>query len=226
MRRQQPGESSRTYIYSMQEIANQGNIEEDALIQYLADGLYDKLGRPRLYETTRRLAGFGKAITEPIGRWEVNIDIEGGIYTTDVFVVRQSDMSYEVLFGRELLKELDVRINKGRIEIRRPDERLSEGVSKGSVESSDYGHVGESEQFRWDISTVAYGCEVVFIRTAELVDNWIVYLRVISIVTSAQFNDKAVHSGDVSQIIYFSIAYVFLIVRFSRSVYSDTKPEH
>ncbi|XP_043496484.1 uncharacterized protein LOC122520490 [Polistes fuscatus] len=38
-RRQQPGESSRLYIYSMQEIANQGNIEEDALIQYIADGL-------------------------------------------------------------------------------------------------------------------------------------------------------------------------------------------
>ncbi|KAI4493157.1 hypothetical protein M0802_009574 [Mischocyttarus mexicanus] len=79
--------------------------------------------------------------------------------------------------------------------------------------------VTKSEQFWWDISTVAYGCEVVFIRTAELFDNWIVYLRVISIVTSAQFNDKAVHSGDVSQIIYFSIAYVFLIVRFSRSDY-------
>ncbi|KAI4473357.1 hypothetical protein M0802_016163 [Mischocyttarus mexicanus] len=86
--------------------------------------------------------------------------------------------------------------------------------------------VTESEQFRWDISTVAYGCEVVFIRTAEFVDNWIVYLRVISIVTSAQFNDKAVHSDDISQIIYFSIAYVFLIVRFSRSVCSDAKPEH
>ncbi|KAI4475974.1 hypothetical protein M0804_013959 [Polistes exclamans] len=188
-RGQQTSESSRMYIYSMQEIANQGNIEEDALIQYIADGLlgerrdkailygsrtltefkitiringllayalldtgsevsiinsglYDKLGRPRLYETTRRLAGFGNAITKPIGRCEVNIDIKGGIYKTDVFVVSQSDMGYEVLLGRELLKELDVRINKGQVEIRRPDKRLSEEVSKGSVKSSDYGHVG------------------------------------------------------------------------------------
>ncbi|XP_043492374.1 uncharacterized protein LOC122517843 [Polistes fuscatus] len=263
-RRQQPGESSRLYIYSMQEIANQGNIEEDALIQYMADGLlgerrdkavlygsrtltefknniqifdklkesnvqgtrfrkdnqgnvasarigrspaikkghcygcgseahsyrfcpdkekglkcfkcnnfghiashcnksqqpsenkasincvqsttdrvairingllayalldtgsevsiinselYNKLGRPRLYETTRRLTGF----------------------------VSQSDMRYEVLLGRELLKELDVRINKGRVEIRRPDKRLSEEISEGSVKSSDYGYVDTDE---------------------------------------------------------------------------------
>ncbi|XP_043494160.1 uncharacterized protein LOC122519060 [Polistes fuscatus] len=229
-RRQQPGESSRLYIYSMQEIANQGNIEEDALIQYIADGLlgerrdkavlygsrtltefknniqifdklketshcnksqqpsenkasincvqsttdrvairingllayalldtgsevsiinselYNKLGRPRLYETTRRLAGFGNAITKPIGRCEVNIDIEDGRYKTDVFVVSQSDMRYEVLLGRELLKELDVRINKGRVEIRRPDKRLSEEISEGSVKSSDYAEEISSER--------------------------------------------------------------------------------
>ncbi|KAI4476160.1 hypothetical protein M0804_013823 [Polistes exclamans] len=50
-------------------------------------------------------------------------------------------MRYEVLLGRELLKELDVRINKGRVEIRRPDKRLSEEISEGSVKSSDYGYV-------------------------------------------------------------------------------------
>ncbi|KAI4482003.1 hypothetical protein M0804_009022 [Polistes exclamans] len=104
--------------------------------------LYNKLGRPRLYETTRRLARFGNAITKPIGRCEVNIDIEGGRYKTDVFVVSQSDMRYEVLLGRELLKELDVRINKGRVEIRRPDKRLSEEISEESVKSSDCGYVG------------------------------------------------------------------------------------
>ncbi|KAI4481911.1 hypothetical protein M0802_013851 [Mischocyttarus mexicanus] len=95
-------------------------------VSIINSGLYDKLRRPRLYETTRRLAGFGNAITKPIGRCEVNIDIEGGIYKTDVFVVSQSVMSYEVLLERELLKELDVRISKGRVEIRRPDKRLSE----------------------------------------------------------------------------------------------------
>ncbi|XP_043506100.1 uncharacterized protein LOC122526637 [Polistes fuscatus] len=246
-RRQQPGESSRLYIYSMQEIANQGNIEEDALIQYIADGLlgerrdkavlygsrtltefknniqiFDKLKESNVQgtrfrkdnqgnvastrigrspaikkghcygcgseahsyrfcpdkekglkcfkcnnfghiashcnksqqpsenkasincvqSTTDRVAirinGFGNAITKPIGRCEVNIDIEDGRYKTDVFVVSQSDMRYEVLLGRELLKELDVRINKGRVEIRRPDKRLSEEISEGSVKSSDY----------------------------------------------------------------------------------------
>ncbi|KAI4473341.1 hypothetical protein M0802_016173 [Mischocyttarus mexicanus] len=98
----------------MQEIANQGNIEEDALIQYLADGL---LGERR-----------DKAILY-------------GSRTLTEFRISQSDMSYEVLLGRELLKELDIRINKGRVEIRRPDKRLSEEISKGSVRSSDYGHV-------------------------------------------------------------------------------------
>ncbi|KAI4476644.1 hypothetical protein M0804_013423 [Polistes exclamans] len=225
-RRQQQGESSRLYIYSMQKIAKQNNIEEDVRIQYMADGLLgerrykailygsrtlkelknniqifdklkesnvqgtrfrkdiqgnvasarigispaikkdhcygcgseahsyrfcpdkekglkcfkcnnfgyiashcnksqqpsekkqvsivftlirkelrsglmlnNKLGRPRLYERTRRLAGFGNAITKPIGRFEVNIDIEDGRYKTDVFVVSRSDMRYEDLLG-------------------------------------------------------------------------------------------------------------------------------
>lgn len=40
-RRRQPSESSRQYIYAMQEIADQGYIEEDALIQYIIDGIPD-----------------------------------------------------------------------------------------------------------------------------------------------------------------------------------------
>ncbi|KAI4478432.1 hypothetical protein M0802_014543 [Mischocyttarus mexicanus] len=105
--------------------------------------IYDKLGRPKLYETTRLLTGFGNAITKPIKRFEVDIDIKDGIYTTNVFVVSHSGMSYEVLVGRELLKDLDIRIIKGRVEIRRPDERSSEVISKESIKSDNYSHVGD-----------------------------------------------------------------------------------
>ncbi|KAI4485623.1 hypothetical protein M0802_012664 [Mischocyttarus mexicanus] len=122
-------------------------------VSIINSGIYDKLGRPRLYETTRRLAGFCNAITKPIGRCKVDIDIKGGIYKTDVFVVSQSDMSYEVLLGRELLKKLDVYINKRREKIRRPDKRLSEEISRGSLRSSDYGHVGAKYDHKSNVTT-------------------------------------------------------------------------
>lgn len=50
-RRRQPGESSRQYIYAMQEITDEGYIEEDALIQYIVDGLPDEdSNKTSLYE--------------------------------------------------------------------------------------------------------------------------------------------------------------------------------
>lgn len=51
-RRRQPGESSRQYIYVMQEIADQGYIEEEALVQYIVDNLSDEdNNKTSLYET-------------------------------------------------------------------------------------------------------------------------------------------------------------------------------
>lgn len=50
-RRRQSGESSRQYIYAMQEIAEQGYIEEEALVQYIVDGLPDEdNNKTSLYE--------------------------------------------------------------------------------------------------------------------------------------------------------------------------------
>jgi len=49
--KRQPGESSRQYIYAMLEIAEQGYIEEDALIQYIVEGLPDEdSNKTSLYE--------------------------------------------------------------------------------------------------------------------------------------------------------------------------------
>lgn len=57
-RRLRADESSRQYIYEMQEIASQGYIEEDALIQYIIDGMPDdEVSKTVLYNsrTTREL---------------------------------------------------------------------------------------------------------------------------------------------------------------------------
>ncbi|KYN50047.1 hypothetical protein ALC62_00074, partial [Cyphomyrmex costatus] len=57
-RKRQPAESNRRYIYAMQEIAEQGHIEEDALIQYIIDGIQDEeCNKTLLYnaETIREL---------------------------------------------------------------------------------------------------------------------------------------------------------------------------
>lgn len=55
-RRQLPNENSRKYIYSMQEIANQGNIEEVALIQYIADGLRGERRDKAIFYGSRTLS--------------------------------------------------------------------------------------------------------------------------------------------------------------------------
>lgn len=51
-RRLRADESSRQYIYAMQEIASQGYIEEDALVQYIVDGMPDdKASKAVLYNS-------------------------------------------------------------------------------------------------------------------------------------------------------------------------------
>lgn len=51
--RKQPGESSRQYVYVMQEIADQGHIEEDAIIQYIIDGIPDdECNKTMLYDAS------------------------------------------------------------------------------------------------------------------------------------------------------------------------------
>lgn len=41
-RKRRPNETPRQYIYAMQTIASQGTIEEEAIIQYIIDGIQDK----------------------------------------------------------------------------------------------------------------------------------------------------------------------------------------
>ena len=60
--KQQPNESSRKYIYSMQEITNQGNIEEVALIQYIADGLQGERRDKAILYSSRTLSELKKNI--------------------------------------------------------------------------------------------------------------------------------------------------------------------
>lgn len=41
-RKRQPNKTPRQYIYAIQTIASQGDIEEEALIQYMIDGILDE----------------------------------------------------------------------------------------------------------------------------------------------------------------------------------------
>lgn len=61
-RRRQAGESSRQYIYAMQEIADQGYIEEDALIQYIVDGIPNEEGNKTLLYEARTLRELKKKL--------------------------------------------------------------------------------------------------------------------------------------------------------------------
>lgn len=40
--KKQPNETPRQYVYTMQTIVSQGDVEEEALIQYIIDGILDK----------------------------------------------------------------------------------------------------------------------------------------------------------------------------------------
>lgn len=56
-RKRQSNETPRQYVYAMQTIANQGNIEEDALIKYIIDGIPDE-------ETNKQILYYSRDISQ------------------------------------------------------------------------------------------------------------------------------------------------------------------
>ncbi|XP_076660477.1 uncharacterized protein LOC143363832 [Halictus rubicundus] len=74
-RKKLPSETSRQYIYEMQEIAEQGDIEEDALIQHIVDGIPDS------NESNKAILYSARSLRALKKNLEVEVYIRGGEIT-------------------------------------------------------------------------------------------------------------------------------------------------
>jgi len=89
-------------------------------VSLMRNNMYEKIGEPKLNDTTRLFTGLGNVSARPHGIFRLRFFLqEGSAYEVEVYVVPTRSMTTQLILGRDFLANTDVTIRKGRIEIRR-----------------------------------------------------------------------------------------------------------
>jgi len=75
---------------------------------------YVRIGSPMLRPALRMFREFGNARSKAIGVFDAELTIQGKVYRSEVYVVPVEAMDVKMLLGKDLHKEMDIRILGGR----------------------------------------------------------------------------------------------------------------
>ncbi|XP_071650029.1 uncharacterized protein [Temnothorax longispinosus] len=85
----------------------------------LRDDEYMKIGSPTLEPTARLFRGLGNARSKAKGVFDAELTIQDEVYCNKVYVVSVETMDAKMLMGKDLLKQMDIRILGGQTTIRK-----------------------------------------------------------------------------------------------------------
>ncbi|GBO35953.1 Retrovirus-related Pol polyprotein from transposon 297 [Araneus ventricosus] len=92
----------------------------------LRKSVFDKLNMCKLYPLNLPLSGFRKCKVNPLGYFKGNIKIDDFKCNTDIYVVENNVMSYDVIIGMNVLMQGETVINEDGIVIKEKFQRLEE----------------------------------------------------------------------------------------------------
>ncbi|XP_024877102.1 uncharacterized protein LOC112457984, partial [Temnothorax curvispinosus] len=85
----------------------------------LREDEYVKIGSPALKPTVRLFRGFGNARSKAKGVFDAELTIQDEVYRNEVYVVPVETMDTRMLMGKDLLKQMDIRILGGQTTFRK-----------------------------------------------------------------------------------------------------------
>lgn len=85
----------------------------------LRDDEYRRIGNSILKPTERIFKGFGNVRTKAIGVFDARLTIQDEVYHNEVYVVPIQTMDTKMLLGKDLHRQMDIRILGGQMTIRK-----------------------------------------------------------------------------------------------------------
>lgn len=80
--------------------------------------IYKDIGEPKLNQTTRVFTGLGNVITRPKGTFQLKLTVGNDTYEIAIYVVSTNSMTAELILGYNFLRNTEIIIRKGQIEIK------------------------------------------------------------------------------------------------------------
>ncbi|GFY42623.1 hypothetical protein TNIN_16521 [Trichonephila inaurata madagascariensis] len=92
-------------------------IDTGSTITLIRESVYQILGRPTLNPTQIKLTSFGKSEIKHFGSFKSTIDNEENKFTTDIYVIYNSQATIDVIIGIDVLKQTEFKISVNGIEL-------------------------------------------------------------------------------------------------------------
>lgn len=101
----------------------------------LRDDGYRKIGSPALNPTGRMFKGFGNVRSKATGVFTAKLTINAEVYINEVYVVPIEAMDAQMLLGKDLQKQMDIRIVGGQTTIQKLPAKLDDSSATNKVKN-------------------------------------------------------------------------------------------
>lgn len=105
-------------IIEIGELKINSMIDTGSQVTIISENVYNKLNINELHPSNSTLSGFGKSITKPLGFFKSEIKIDEFKCFSDICVVENNNMPYDVIIGLDVLMQGETVINEKGISIK------------------------------------------------------------------------------------------------------------
>lgn len=108
--------------------------------------VFYKVGAPTLNAKKQLCKGVGKGLFETLGSFERQVEIDGKLHSTVIYVTADDDVSYDLIIGKPLIRQTGLIFDDSGLSLTKHNELLSIQVDEIRDDVVDLNHLSENDR--------------------------------------------------------------------------------